>query len=162
MLFDTWCVAHSRRRAPAVDAPPLAQLFQYGDDFNALRDDAHMAAWQPLQIDGAAWEAFAHVCDGQAATAAELMPHLARRGYTQPEYAAQLDALATRGWLAEQAGNFTVTDAGRQVRAQVEQQTDGYFAAPWGVLSGDEFRQAEGLLTQLRDELNGIAQKFAP
>ncbi|MBA3826282.1 MAG: hypothetical protein H0X24_20575 [Ktedonobacterales bacterium] len=160
-LFDPWCFAHSRQRAPAVAAPPILQLFHFGDDFNALRDDAHMAAWQPLGIPGAAWEAFAFVCAGQATSAADLMPHLAQRGYTQPEYAALLDDVAARGWLQHTAEGFAVTALGRQVRSQVEQQTDHYFAAPWGVLSSDEYHLTETLLTQLRDELNGVASQSA-
>jgi hypothetical protein len=48
----TWCLAHSRWRAPARNAPALAQVMHYFDDFNAFRDDAHMAAWRPHAVEG--------------------------------------------------------------------------------------------------------------
>jgi hypothetical protein len=137
----------------------MQQLFHFGDDFNAMRDDAHMAAWQPLQIDGAAWEAFAYIYNGQATSAVELAPHLARRGYTQREYAAFLELLAARGWLRANGDRYEVAEAGRQIRAQVEAQTDAYFAIPWAAISTAEYSEVAALLTQLRDELLEVGRR---
>src|SRR5262245_6980832 len=94
----TWCLAHSRNRAPAADAPPLVQIAQYFEDFNAFRDDAHMAAWQPQEIGGHAWEAFALVCAG-ARSIDVLFDRLIHRGYSRSEYDAALAEVALRGWL---------------------------------------------------------------
>ena len=65
----SWCLAHSRQRAPAHDEPALVRIAQYFSDFNAFRDDAHMAAWQSYTLDGYVWEAVAVVCDGEADSA---------------------------------------------------------------------------------------------
>lgn len=146
-----WCLAHSRRRAPPPDAPVLAILLQLFEDLNAFRDDSHMAAWQPLGVTGHAWEAFAHVAGDQAATPADLFRTLAYRGYSEREYADALGALADRGWLERSgAQEYRLSDAGRQVRAAVEQATDGFFYAPWQALQPHEFRTLIQLLQALR------------
>ena len=149
----TWCLAHSRRRAPAADAAPLARIFQYSEDINAFRDDTHMAAWRPLDIDGYVWEAFSLVCEGQASSAATLLAQLANRGYARAEYADALAELARRGWLEhdDAAETYRATKAGAARRAEVERTTDGYFYAPWSCLTEDEIVVAHDLLIRLRD-----------
>ena len=94
-----WCLQHSRQRAPAPDAPASVQLLQYAADFNAYRDDAHMAAWQPLEISGHGWEAFTFVTDGQADTASAIDRQLHYRGFTAAEYEAELQKAVERDWL---------------------------------------------------------------
>jgi helix-turn-helix protein len=149
-----WCLVHSRRRAPAAGAPALVRIFQYVEDINAFRDDAHMAAWRPLGVEGHAWEAFSLVCGGQAGTAARLFEQLAHRGYSRGEYAAALEDLARRGWLERfDTEAYRAAEAGQAVRAEVEQRTDAYFYAPWSCLSGDAIAEAHALLLRLRDGL---------
>jgi hypothetical protein len=154
----TWCLAHSRRRAPAADASALTQIFHYSEDINALRDDAHMAAWQPSGLEGYEWEAFTQVCEGQATTAAMLFEQLNYRGYSRSEYADALAKLAQRGWLGQSgdAGAYQVTEAGRLMRADIEVLTDQYFFAPWASLADDELTMAHNLLIRLRDRLKWL------
>jgi hypothetical protein len=149
----TWCLAHSRRRAPAAEVPPLALIFQYSEDINAFRDDAHMAAWSSTGLKGYEWETFSHVCAGQANTADRLFEQLSHRGYSRQEYAAALSELARRGWLAPSgdAGAYQVTETGRHRRGEVEQATDDYFYAPWSGLAKEEIAMVHNLLMNLRD-----------
>ncbi len=151
-----WCLAHSRNRAPAADAPPLVQIFQYVEDLNAFRDDAHMAAWRPYDVSGQGWETFTHICDGRADTADALFDQLAHRGYSRTEYGAALEDLAGRGWIerAAAAGAYSATAAGHAVRAEAERLTDGYFYGPWSSLAEEEIAQTHTLLIRLRDRLN--------
>jgi DNA-binding MarR family transcriptional regulator len=148
-----WCLALSRRRAPAADAPPLVQIFQYVEDINAFRDDAHMAAWRAHDIAGDVWESFAYVVDGQASSAEAQFEQLAYRGYSRAERAAALEELARRGWIARAAdqANYQATELGRAVHADVERQTNAYFYAPWTCLAEDDIALAHDLLTRLRD-----------
>src|SRR5207244_3258065 len=141
-------LAHSRRRAPAHAAPALVRIAQYFNDFNAFRDDAHMAAWQPQQLDGYVWEPFALVCGGEADSAASLFEQLAYRGYSSSEYAAALETLTRRSWLAPAAtaGAYRVTADGRAARALVEQLTDSYFYAPWSCLPEAQIAELRALL----------------
>jgi hypothetical protein len=150
----TWCLAHSRNRAPANDAPALTRIAAYLDDFNAFRDDAHMAAWQPYGIDGYVWEAFSLVCDGTATRASEVYEQLVYRGYIQHEYAGALGRLMDRGWLAsDDALLYQVTPQGREGRASVEHETDRFFYEPWAILTDAEIYKLEAQLRSLRDVL---------
>ena len=145
----TWCLAHSRHRAPAADAPLFLRITHYFSDLNAFRDDAHMAAWQPLHVSGHAWEAFALIGAGQATSAAAVYAKLPFRGYSEEEYDASLQMLVQRGWLANAGDGYAVTPAGEQVRAQVEEHTDAYFYAPWSTLSDAEMDEVRQLLENL-------------
>jgi DNA-binding MarR family transcriptional regulator len=148
-----WCLVYSRRRASGGDAPALVRLYHYIADFNAFRDDAHMAAWQPLGVQGYEWEAFSFVASEQAQTAAALFQQLAYRGYSQEDYASALRNLAERGWLTREDETYQLTDAGRTVQAEVEQHTDNYFYAPWHeALDEAEIAETIELLRVLRDE----------
>lgn len=148
----SWCLAHSRRRAPADDASVVVRLVQYFDDLNAFRDDAHMAAWRGYGLPGYAWEAFALVCAGTAASADAIHAQLAHRGYSRLEYGAALERLAERGWLSGRStGEYGLTEAGRAAHAAAERLTDGYFYQPWACLSAAEIGELHMLLAGLRD-----------
>jgi hypothetical protein len=157
----SWCLAHSRRRAPAADAPALERIAQYFSDFNAFRDDAHMAAWQSYKADGYVWEAFALVCAGQADTAASVFEPLAHRGYSCGEYAAALEGLARRGWLERAEGTYCVTAHGREVREVVERLTDSYFYAPWSCLTEGEVAELRALLLKFIEGLRALSDRTA-
>lgn len=147
-----WCLAHSRNRAPIAGASPAEQIFQYVADFNAFRDDAHMAAWQPYHMAGCGWEAFALLCGGKGKTAVSIHNQLAYRGHTRGEYAAELEQLHARGWLEqERPGSYFVTPAGQAVWEDVERLTDAYFYEPWKTLSQKEILEAKNLMERLRD-----------
>src|SRR4051794_15083803 len=150
-----WCLAHSRRRAPAHDAPALVRIAQYFSDFNAYRDDAHMAAWQSQRLDGYVWEAFALLCSGEANSAASLFEQLAYRGHSSSEYAAALEILTRRGWLGPAAaiGAYRVTGDGRAARARIEQLTDSYFYAPWSRLPEAKIAELHALLLRCTEQL---------
>jgi DNA-binding PadR family transcriptional regulator len=157
----TWCLAHSRNRAPEHDVAPLTKIVQYFSDFNAFRDDAHMAAFQVHNIRGFVWEAFSCICGGEITSLDALYDQLARRGYTRGEYAGALDELTRRGWL-HSAGDhsvYTVTEAGHTVRAQAERLTDTYFYAPWSCLADREAETLQALLVQLRDGALALAEQ---
>jgi hypothetical protein len=134
---DNWCLRHSRNRAPAEHESLGAKLMQFGSDFNAYRDDAHMAAFGIQQVKGHVWEAFSFIADGKARNAADLYSQLAYRGFYTEDCQAALNDLAKRGWIAEGA----ITESGQKIREEVEAQTNTYFYAPWAVLSDSEFEE---------------------
>lgn len=151
-----WCLSHSRNRAPAEDALILDKILQYTSDFNAFRDDSHMAAWKPYNISAYGWEAFSFIWSGQAETAAEIDQQLYYRGYSLKEFTTALDDLMERGWLVETAGkpeNFTLTAEGTRVREMVERQTDEFFYAPWSALQPSDVQDLHQLMVGLQDGL---------
>jgi hypothetical protein len=158
---DTWCLAHSRRRAPDGNAPIMAQILHYFDDINAFRDDAHMAAWRSYALEGYAWEAFALVIRGEARTADDLFERLAHRGYRRAEYARALITLAQRGWVIRDAssGLAQSTAEGRAVHAAVERDTDRYFYGPWACLSDDEAARLQVLLVLMCNSLGAAREE---
>ncbi len=153
----TWSLAHSRRRAPADDAPAAEKLFQYVADVNAFRDDCHMAAWRPLDVAGIVWEAFGLVADGTGPTADALFMALSYRGYSVADYAAALDELAARGWARPTTDGWQVTDDGRAVRAAAEQRTDAAFYAPWAHLTAAEVLALRDDIVTLNRQLTDAA-----
>ena len=148
-----WCLALSRRRAPAAAESTAAHLFQYVADINAFRDDCHMAAWRPLGVAGHVWEAFGLVSDGTGPTADALFDALAYRGYTVADYAAALAERTARGWVSAGAAGYATTDAGRATRQRVEQATDEYFYAPWWELPVTDILEIQDDIGAVRESL---------
>lgn len=152
-----WCLAHSRNRAPTDDNSVAARLFQYVADFNAFRDDCHMASWRPLGIAGCVWEAFGLVSDGAGPTADALFDTLAFRGYSAADYAVALEDLSRRGWVSMGEEGFTTTTGGRAAREEVERLTNSYFYAAWSELTVIEVLGIEDDINALRDSLEQMA-----
>ncbi|MEM7797900.1 MAG: hypothetical protein AAF633_01805 [Chloroflexota bacterium] len=153
---NPWSLVHSRNRAPQADAPLLQQLSQYFSDFNAYRDDAHMAAWKPLNIEGYVWEGFALIANGAATDSRSLYSSLFFRGYSQGEYQQALDRLTQRGWLGKNDVQYELTDAGKAVFEKVEAETDRFFYAPWNLLPPADMTEAVELLEALHAYLDEV------
>ena len=156
----TWCLAHSRRRAPGEDAPVLLKIIYYLSDLNACRDDAHMAAFQPHGVEAYVWEAFAFVWQGSAQTADELFDQLWYRGYSREDFAGALEELTRRGWIqANDDGRYAMTDQGRALREAAERLTDEYFYTPWkACLSAEEIEELRGRMEGMYERLGEINQ----
>ena len=149
-----WCLRIARHYDPAGRAGMVPQLDQYLSDLVSYRDDAHLAAWKPLDVTGQEWETLTHLWHGDISTLESLCAkHCARRGYSRDSYASALQGLITRGWVVEQDGAFRITEQGRALRDDAEATTDRTFFAPWSSLTPTERADLGGLLTQARDTL---------
>ncbi|MEO8606646.1 MAG: hypothetical protein ABI690_02095 [Chloroflexota bacterium] len=155
----TWSLAHSRRRTPADAAPTVHKLFQYCADFNAYRDDSHMAAFQPLSIDAFAWEAFSHIWRGAANTAQKIFDALPYRGYSHTEFAIGIRTIAERGWIKTEDGDsYQMADEGQKIRADVERLTDEYFFDAWSCFSESEIEGLHQRMSSLKAKLEGMGK----
>lgn len=121
----------------------------------AWRDDAHIKAWQPLDIDGHTYETFSLVWDGTATIAEKFMEVRAGRGYEEVDWQVTLDKLVDKGWLIKEADAYTVSADGKEIRDDIEVKTDEIFYAPFSVLEDTEI---EHLLTLLKD----VQERFTP
>jgi hypothetical protein len=149
-----WCLRIARHYDPEGRAGLLPQVDQYLSDLAAYRDDAHLAAWRPLGVSGAAWEAFTMLWRGDVETLAGLCDYLCeRRGYDCTDYAAALDDLARRGWLRAEGEVYRLTPAGQAVRDEAEERTDSAFYIPWARLNADETATLARLLAGLSEAL---------
>lgn len=153
-----WCISTTHRGHPSEEYAPLARIDQHLDDLNAFRDDAHLAAWQPYDVQGHVWEAFTLVWRGEASTAEELVEKLPFRGYSAEAYAEALEDLVGRGWVEGTADGYRVAEKGDALRQEAEDATDRYFFAPWACLDVNERNQLFNLLTRLKEELCDLAE----
>lgn len=142
----------------AADAHVLKRLDELIFDLWAYRDDVHLAAWQPHQIEPRTWEAFSHFWTGEADTVAKLAEILAHRGFSADDYQASVDELIERGWVqVDENAIVHLTDRGTLLRQEAEDLTDQYFYVPWSVLSAAEISDLRDLLTRLRDHYQALA-----
>jgi hypothetical protein len=154
-----WSLIHSRKRAPDDNAPTVFKLFQYCADINACRDEAHMAAFQPLGVEAYVWEAFSHIWNGTANTAQAIYDALAYRGYSKTEFADGLQKLAARGWVSSDDDlHYQITIVGQKVRHEAEHLTDEYFFHPWICLSNSEIEELHSRLSELKTKLEGLGK----
>jgi DNA-binding MarR family transcriptional regulator len=155
---EKWAIAYSRWTDPGEGAPGAVKADQYLTDLIRFRDDAHIAAWKPYGVRAHGWEALTFVWRGEAHTAEGLAEELPRRGHSAEVYAEALSDLARRGWVEETPDGYRVTEKGQALRQQAEEATNSHFFAPWATLSDAENAQLQGLLTQLRSNLQEMAE----
>lgn len=148
-----WCIQHSHRMDTGEDAHVVIRIDQYLSDLSAYRDDSHLAAWQPYECSGQAWESFTLLWRKEAATLDELFSKLERRGFSREEYREALNDLMRRGWVQAEEDRYTLTRLGEQIRQAAEERTDEYFHAPWQCLSEEELELLRSLLIRLRQNL---------
>ena len=153
-----WALAYSRWTDPGEGASGPVKTDQYLTDLLRFRDDAHIAAWKPYDVNGHAWEALTFIWRGEASTAEELVEKLPFRGHSAEAYAKVLVGLANRGWVEETPDGYRITEAGRGLRQQAEDATDSYFFAPWACLESAEIVQLDDLLTRLKNSLQEMAE----
>lgn len=137
--------------APNGSATALARIDQALDDLNAFRDDAHLAAWQPLGVTGQAWELFTFLWRSEVKNAGEMAEKAAFRGHSREAYQSALGDLIGRGWVrAAGEGVFEVTAAGQKIREEAEVVTDRNFYTPWLAWSETDANDVRDLLTRLK------------
>lgn len=154
-----WSLVHSRKSAPQSDAPALTKIVQYGSDFNAFRDDAHMAAFSEYDVEGHVWEAFSYIKNEQAHTASDLYEKLAYRGFYTQDWQATLDTLVQRAWLEVTDGTYHATERGLKISQEIEAKTDAYFYAPWDVLNDDEYMDLTVKMQKLSEACQALTAR---
>jgi DNA-binding PadR family transcriptional regulator len=153
------CLVRSRRTDPGAPTGSTVSVDQYVTDLQGFRDDCHLASWKAHGVSGHAWEAFTVVWRGEASSLEQLVEQLGSyRSYTAEDYREALQGLAARGWVDEQAGTYTLTETGKQVREEAEEVTDRVFFAPWTCLSEAETGRLRELLTELKGNLEKMNQ----
>ncbi len=132
---------------------PLERFIILFGELSAYRDDMYVATWGAHGIEGHAWEVLDFLSHGDAVAFADLHAKLSRRGVTEEVHAADVKELVGHGWVEEASRKIQITSAGKQVRAEVEAETEHLFFAPWSCLSESELEELSSLSTQLREGL---------
>jgi hypothetical protein len=145
----TWCIAHSLKVDPGTGAHVIVQIDQYLSDLAAYRDDAHLASWHFLDVDGPAWEALTVLWRQNGPLSLdELFDQFKRRGWEKADYLERLEGLADRRWVAQTGDTFEIILPGVMVRQDAEKLTDTYFYRPWVCVGAEELNELEGLLLE--------------
>ena len=140
----------------------LVKIREYLMDLYAYRDDSHLSAARPhFNQAGIAWLVLGAASEADSVNAAKIAESTSFRGYEVDDYQVALQAAKEIGWLEEagESGIFHITQKGKELREQVEHETDEYFYRPWSVLTQEEFDELYELLTKLRDGLRELRKK---
>jgi hypothetical protein len=152
-----WAVAYSRWTDPGPGAAFSPRIDQYLTDLLRFRDDAHLAAWKPYGVSGAAWEALTLLWRDEAQTAEELAEKLPYRHLGAEGHATALAELVDRGWAVEQSGTWLLAEEGVRIREEGEAETNRLYFGPWACLNPDELTQLRDLLERMKDRLGEMA-----
>lgn len=123
------------------------------------RDDVYITTWQAYKVEGHIWDVLDLLSRGEALTFDDLHKKLSRRSVTEQVHAKDVKELVGRGWVEERSGEYQITPKGKQIRAEVEAETERLFFAPWSCLNKTELEELSHLAEQLRDGLKAGEQK---
>lgn len=147
-------MAHKRENYQNFEVVhPLERFILLFGELAAYRDDMYVATWGTHRVEGHAWEVLDLLSHSGSMTFDELHHKLNRRGVTREVHAEDVRELARRGWADDASGKIQITAAGKQVRAEVEAETERLFFAPWVCLNESELDELSSLARQLRDGL---------
>ena len=134
---------------------PLERFIILFGELSAYRDDMYVATWSAHGVEGHAWEVLDFLSQSDAIPFDNLHAKLSRRGVTEEIHAGDVRELARRGWVEESSGVVKATEAGKQVRAEVEAETERLFFLPWSCLNESELDELSSLAGQLPGGLKG-------
>jgi len=152
---EKWAVI-TRFRTIDDHAPMIAQVREALMYLLAYHDDSHFAVAHPhFGGAGIVWSVLGYLWKKDAVTAGQMAARMGFRGYDESDYEVALQAAVEIGWAepGEAPNSYQPTQQGRELREQVEIQTDEYFFRPWSVLSEWELGQLNALLTKLYEQL---------
>lgn len=132
---------------------PLEVFIVHFTSLSAFRDDMYAACWSAHGVQGHVWETLDKLTQYNVMTFDDLFDKVERRVLARELLAENILELARRGWADDDSGRIQITAAGKQVRAQVEAETERLFFAPWKSLNESELEELSSLASQLRDGL---------
>lgn len=132
---------------------PLEDFIVRFGSLSAFRDDIYIACWSAHGVQGHVWETLDKLSQNDVLTFDNLFDQVKRRVPTRELLAENVLKLARRGWADDALGRIQITAEGKQVRAEVEAETERLFFAPWASLNESELEELASLASQLRDGL---------
>jgi hypothetical protein len=132
---------------PWPEGDPFAVLWHAATVLREHRGDGHVAALLVAGLDGCESLVWRASLTEPAGAKAMLQP---ARGWTDDEWAAAADRLASRGWLT---ADGLATDEARQAYADAEATTDRLARCPWDRLGEKDTERCRELLAPIAREV---------
>lgn len=148
LTMDAPCLADSSKRD--LHENPVHRLYDLISSLAAFRDDAHLQAWKPLQMNGQIYEAFSLIWDGTAKDAGSLFEARSGRGYEESDWQAALEQLIEKDWLVKEGDTYAVSDEGKRIRDEIETKTDEFFYAAFDNLNAENLKELINLLQDVQ------------
>lgn len=143
--------ARAQRIALTSDAPlPQLDLAIYA--LWTARDDAHTAAWQGAGFEGPALDLLTRLWTGEATTLHELIARIGQAQHPRDVEHGVTD-LEAHGYLQRDGDTLALTEQGREIRDQIEAETDGVYFATWQQLTPEDLRWMRETLQAAIDRL---------
>jgi len=152
---EKWAIA-TRFHTANPNSPLIVLIREFFMDFFAYRDDSHLAmARQHFGQAGIVWDVLSSITNGGAVNAEQMAERMSFRGYEENDYEVAIQAAVEIGWVEAVNGTniYRPTSKGRELRSQVEHQTDEYFYRPWSVLTEEDLDELYALLIKLHEKL---------
>lgn len=157
------CFDMQKRRVPTKVSSVLSDIEGFVGNLYGFRCDCHRHEWQQLDfdLDGPTWEALTAIWQGDANSVKSITEHRLNarptRGFGEDVYAKSLAKLASYGWIEVEDTDketYQLTETGKAVRDDAENETDRLFYSIWSILNEDELKQLDNLTTQLVEQLS--------
>ncbi len=134
----------------------LAGFVAHCLELEGHRDDSYITTWQAHKVEGHAWDVLDLLSRDETLRFDDLHNKTSRRGVTREVHAEDVMELIRRGWVEERSGVYQITSDGKQVRAEVEAETECLFFSPWACLNESELEELASLASQLREGLKKL------
>ena len=149
-----WSINHSRSLDSGAEAAAMVHIDQYLSDLLSYRDDSHLAAWRPNEVDGHTWDVLTLLWLNGSESIDTVLQKLSRRGNPFEKTEEAFKTLVRMHWATYSLDVYTITREGREVRQKAEELTDDYFYRPWSDLSEKELDVLVDLLLRYKNGLN--------
>jgi hypothetical protein len=112
-----------------------------------------MAAWRAEGLSGPQMDLLGRVWMGEAQTLLGLIAAVERTQHAE-DVVEGVNALAEAGYVVVEGERVTITDAGRRVRARIEEETDRVYFSPWPQMTAEELEWLYGSLEEVCQKLS--------
>jgi DNA-binding PadR family transcriptional regulator len=143
----------------------LSDIEDLVSNLYSFRCDGHRHTWQQLDydLDGPTWEALTALWQGDANSVATITEHRLNarptRGFGDAIYAKSVETLVSYGWVELdniKSETYRLTDIGKNVRQDAEDETNRLFYSIWSVLSESELDKLNSLALQVCEQLGQL------
>jgi hypothetical protein len=118
------------------------------------RDDAHIAAWRAKGLSGPQMDILSHLASGEIQTLPALTAAMQHTQHSE-EVARGVASLTEVGYVVVEGERITLSEAGQQVRDEIEEETDRIYFTPWLPLITEKLDNVYNSLKSVCDALSG-------